>query len=200
MYRRITMISTTTVLASVALAGCMPRMVVEEIKLGPPRRPPELDKLDAFVGRWEVAGEAIMPGLDRTQAFSGENEAHWEGQGWYLVSRGVSRMEAADAIEGMAVWTFDRRSGKFRSMAVNSTGAIGSGTARHDENTDTWHIKATSHGPSGKTTWKGRVRFIDRDTKEEHWVGYTMGGLRKTVEMTKTERRRLDSRQTEDTE
>ena len=96
---------------------------------------------------------------------------------------------SANEIEGMAVWTYDPRHRKSCSMAVNSHGAIGSGSAQHDEDTDTWYVKATSHGPSGKTWWKGRVEFINPDTKEEHWVGYTMGGFRKIVEMTKTEKR-----------
>ena len=51
-------------------------------------------------------------------------------------------------------------------------------------------MRAVSRGAGGKMLWKGRIRFIDPNTKEEHWAGYVMGGLIKTVKMRKTETRR----------
>ena len=86
----------------------------------------------------------------------------------------------------MAAWTYDVRSRKFRSVSVNSTGKVATGTAWHDEKTDTWHGRVTSQGQSGTMLWKGRIRVIDRNTKEEHCSAYTMAGLVKTVEMSKT--------------
>jgi hypothetical protein len=179
-----------TGLATIVFSGCMPQMTIEDMKSSMPRRPPELDKLNAFVGQWKVAGEATMAGLDRPLGFSGTNEANWEGDASYLVARGVTDMADLGETHGMAAWTYDVGSSKFRGISVSSTGEIGTATARHNEQTDTWHMRAVSHGAGGKMLWKGRVRFIDRNTKEEHWTGYAMGGLIKTVEMTKTETRR----------
>jgi hypothetical protein len=190
MFQRILFSGLFTVLAAAGLTGCAPQRTVENMRAARPQRPPELDKLDAFVGRWEVAGEAEMAGLDRPVTFTGANEAHWEGDGWYLVGRGVSSSDEFGETHGMAIWTYDARSKKFRSVSVNSRGAIGTGTAWHDESTDTWQMLATSRGPSGKTLWKGRVRFIDPNTKQEHWTGHALGGLIKTAETTKTEKRR----------
>lgn len=177
-------------LATVVFGGCIPHITIEDMRSGMPHRPPELDKLDTFVGQWEVAGEVTMAGLDRPLGFSGANEANWEGDARYLVARGVTDMQDLGETHGMAAWTYDVGSRKFHGVSVSGTGEIGTATARYDEQADTWHMRAVSHGAGGKMLWKGRVRFIDPDTKEEHWSGYAMGGLIKTVDMTKIETRR----------
>ncbi len=176
-------------MSGVVLTSCMPKMTIEDMKAAMPERSPELEKLNAFVGRWEVTGEAKMAGLDQTLGLSGRNEAAWEGGGGYLVAHGINNLEGLGEFQGMAAWTYDTRAKKYRGVTASSTG-VGIGIAWYDEETRTWHMRNTGYGSSGKTRWKGRVRFIDDDTKEEHWTGYTMGGLVKMMELRKTERRR----------
>jgi len=146
--------------------------------------------LEAFVGQWDVAGKISRSGAADNLSFTGSNEAAWDGGGMYLVRRGVSRIGQRSEVYGMAAWTYDRRSALFRSVLINSTGTISTATAYHDPETETWHMRATANGPEGKTWWRGRIRFLDPVTKEEHWAGYTFGGLIKTVDIKKTELRR----------
>jgi hypothetical protein len=172
--------------------GCRAGGTTAEVGAGGLRRPPELDLLDAFVGRWEVTGEVTTPGAGVSRTFTGENEAHWEGGGWYLVSRGVSRMAENGETEGLAVWRYDTDRRTFRGTNLNSNGEVGEGSARYDDDTDTWVFRMTSRGPTGKSRWRGTVRFVEVDTKEEHWVGHAMGGGHKIAEINKTERRLKD--------
>ncbi len=176
--------------ASIVFTGCMPKMTIEDMKAMMPQRPPELDQLKAFAGRWEYTGEAKMAGLDRLLKISGHGEAKWEGDGRYLVSHEVMSMEEFDEMRGMATWTYDAHSKKFRSTWVDSMGTIAIGTARHDERTNTWYMRSTSYGPFGKTLAKGRVEFTDPDTAVWRWTEYAMGGLVKTMEMTGTSKRK----------
>ncbi len=177
-------------MAGIALTGCMPHMTIEEMKSMMPQRPAELDKLNAFAGRWEFTGEAKMAGLDQVLKSSGTNEAKWEGDGWYLVSRGVFKLEDLGEMQGVETWTYDAHSKKFRSTWVDSMGSVGAGTARHDDKTNTWYMRATSHGPFGKTWIKGQVRSVDDNTMEWDWAEYAMWGFFKTMEMSGTSRRR----------
>ena len=188
MIRRHLYIPVLAVAATVVLSGCMPKMTVEELKAMRPERPAELDKLNAFAGQWEWEGEVTMAGLDRKLRFSGKNEATWEGDGWYLVSREVGHMEELGETRGMGTWAYDVRSKKFRTTWVDSMGSFGTGTAWHDAASDTWHLRATSHGPFGKASAKGRVKFTDPNTMEWTWTEYA--GLSKTMELTGINRRR----------
>ena len=186
MIRKLTLAS----LAAIVLTGCMPKMTIEDMKAMMPQRPAELDKLNAFAGKWEFTGEAKMAGLDEVLKTSGTNEANWEGDDWYLVSRGTFTMGELGEMQGLETWTYDAHSKKFRSTWTDSMGSVGTGTAKYNEKTNTWHIKATSHGPFGKSTIRGQVKFIDDNTMEWSWNEYAMGGLINTMEMSGTSRRR----------
>ncbi len=176
--------------AVLMLTGCMPKMTVEEMKAMMPERPVELDKLNAFVGEWEFTGEANFAFLEEPLQASGTNEAHWEGDNRFIVSRGVFTMGGLGEMTGHETWTYDTHSKKYRSTWTDSMGAVGFGESRYDEKTNTWFMKATSHGPFGKSTMGGTVKFLDADTMEWTWNEYMMGGLMKVSEMKGTSRRK----------
>jgi hypothetical protein len=167
----------------------MVKMTIEDIRAMKPERPQELDKLNAFVGRWEWSGEATIGGLDRPLKFTGRNEARWEGDGWYLVSHEVGNMEELGETQGMAAWAYDARNKKFRTTWVDTMGTTGASTAWHDEKTDTWYMRTTGYGPFGKTSAKGIVKFADPNTMVWHWTEYAKGGLIKAMELTGTSKR-----------
>ena len=176
--------------ASLVLTGCMPKMTVEEMKSMMPQRPAELDVLDAFAGKWEMEGEARMAMLDEPIKTSGTSDMKWEGNGWYLVGRASFTMEGLDDMTGLEAWTYDTHSKKYRSTWIDSMGSIGVGTAKYDDETRTWHMRAKSHSPFGKSKMKGTARLIDDDTIEWSMTEYAMGGLMKTMEWSGTSRRR----------
>ncbi|MHC4521404.1 MAG: DUF1579 family protein [Planctomycetota bacterium] len=175
--------------AGILLTGCMPKMTIEKMKEMRPERPAELDKLNAFVGRWDMSGEATMAGLDQPLKASGTGETKWEGDGWYLVSQFVHNMEELGESKGMETWSYDARSKKYRTLWVDSMGSVGVGTAWHDEKTDTWQFRGTSHGPFGKSTGKGEGKFVDANTMEWEWSEYAMWGLIKTMSIKGTSKK-----------
>ena len=171
----------------VLLAGCMPKMSMEDMQ--PPQRSAQLDLLDAFVGKWTMEGEAKMAGMDEAMKTSGTAEGKWDETKWFLVNRGNFSMGDMGEMVGVEIWSYDLHSKKFRTTWVDSMGSMGYGTAWYDEPTKTWHSRATGHGMMGKTSMKGTAKFIDDDTMEWWFAEYTMGGLKKTMEMTGTSRR-----------
>lgn len=173
----------------VAFAGCMPKMTLEEMKAQQPKRPAELDHLNAFAGKWQFEGELTMSMLDSDKPLkvSGHNEAKWEGDNWYLVSRGVMTMEPFGETQAIETWCYDMGSKKYRSSWVDSMGMMGYGEGTYDEKSNTWTVKATGYGSWGQSSMKGWLKIKDSDTMEWTWTEYM--GLMKTMEMKGTSTR-----------
>lgn len=173
---------------TVTLAGCsMPKMSVEEFKAMQPTKPPELERLDAFAGKWKAEGTANFAMLDEPLQTTGTSEAQWEGDGWYIVSHGTFTMDDMDEMQGMETWTYDTHSKKYRSTWVDTTGTVATGEGMYDEDTGVWTMRGASYGPHGKSTMTGTVRFVDDDTME--WTWTESAGLMKVLEMSGTSRR-----------
>jgi len=56
---------------TLGVTGCMPKMTIEQMKQQMPQRPAELDRLDAFVGKWQGEGEAKFAFLDTPLRITG---------------------------------------------------------------------------------------------------------------------------------
>jgi hypothetical protein len=173
--------------AGVILAGCMPKLTIEEMKAQMPKRPAELDRLDAFVGKWQSDGEATFAMLDEPIKISGTSEAQWDDSRWFVVSRETFDMEHFGESNELETWTYDIHDKEYRSTWVDSMGMVGLGQAEYDEKTDTWHMEAKSYGPWGQSTLKGWVKFTDADTMEWWMAEYQW--LTKTMEMSGTGKR-----------
>ena len=177
----------TIMSACAALAGCASQMTAAEMQEIMSERPAELDKLNAFVGKWEMTSAAESEMQDEPLTASGTMEAAWQGDGWYLVQNAVFRMGDDVEMKGIEIWTYDRHSKKYRFTWVGGGGAISAGVGTHDEDTNTWRIKAKGYGPLGKTSGKGEMTFIDDNTIE--WSFSEYSGLKKVMEMSGTNRR-----------
>lgn len=175
--------------ATVMITGCMPKMTIEDMKAMQPKRPGELDKLNAFVGDWEFEGEMKFEFLDEPIKTSGSSSTRWAGDNWYLIGDMVFDMGELGTMHGHETWTYDTHTKKYRQTWTDSMGSSGYGEGYYDEKTDTWYMKATSYMAFGKSTMKGHVKFLDADTMEWIWAEYAMGGLMKISEMTGTGRR-----------
>jgi len=190
--RRATFVLALALVTPTMLTGCMPKMTMEEMKSMMPQRPAELDRLNAFAGKWEFEGKADMACLegDEEVAVSGSGESKWDASGWFLVGRSTFKMADFDEMVGVETWTYDAKSKKYRSTWTDSMGAIGIGESKYHAETDSWTMKATSHGPMGKTKMKGCLKIVDDDTMEWCMAEYAMGGLMKTMEMCGTSHRK----------
>ncbi len=187
MVRRNVVLAVLVGAAALVLSGCMPHMTLEQMKAEMPKRPAELDRLNAFVGKWQMEGEAQFAMLDEPVKITGTSESKWEGDKWYVVGRGVMRMADFPETQGLETWSYDIHAKKYRSTYVDSMGMMGMSEARYDEKTSTWKMTATSHGPWGKSQMKGTLRFLDPDTMD--WSMTECMGLMKIMDMKGTGKR-----------
>ena len=167
--------------------GCMPKMTIQEMKDQMPKRPVELDRLDAFVGKWQYEGEAKFAMLDEPIKSSGTAEYKWDGDRWYLVGHNVFDMEHFGKSTGLETWTYDTHDKKYRSTWVDSMGMLGIAETKYDEKTGTWHMKSRNYGAWGESTMKGWMKLPTPDTME--WSMSEHQGLMKVMEMTGTGKR-----------
>ena len=187
MFRRSAGLVVLGLCALLGLTGCMPHMTVAEMKDKMPKRPAELDRLNAFVGKWQGDGEARFTMLDEPLKFTGTSESKWEGDKWYVVGRAVMKMADFPETQALETWTYDINAKKYRSTFVDSMGMTGMGEARYDEQAKTWHMTANSYGPWGQSQMNGTLRFINADTME--WNMTECMGLTKIMDMKGTSKR-----------
>jgi len=187
MFRRNSVLAVLLGITAFALTGCMPHMTLDEMKAQMPQRPAELDRLNAFVGKWQGEAEGRFAMLDEPVKMTGTSEAKWDGDRWFVVSRGVMRMADFPETQGMELWTYDVGAKKYRSYFVDSIGMSGMSEARYDEKTNTWHMTSDSYGAWGKSRYTGTLKFTDPDTME--WSMTENMGLMKVMEMKGTSRR-----------
>jgi hypothetical protein len=190
MFQRKAVLAVLLGVVSAGLVGCMPRMTLEQFKAEMPKRPAELDRLNAFVGKWQSEGEAKFAMLDEPLKVTGTCEAKWEGDKWYLVGHAVMKMDDMPETKGMEAWTYDVHAKKYRSTYVDSMGMMGMSESRYDEKADTWYMTATTFGPWGQSQLKGTLRFVNPDTMEWSMTeGMGCMGLMKVMEMKGTGKR-----------
>ncbi len=179
-----------TLWASVPLAGCMPKMTIEEMKAEMPQRPAELDRLDIFVGEWESTGEVDFGFLDQTLEATSTMTCEWANDDWYLVCHEDAEMEELGKMKGTWVWGHGGRAKKYRTWGFASIGETSMGTARFDESTQTWKIKGKSRSEFGNSTYHGTMRIMDNDTVEWDFSERAFLGLFKIVDFKGTMRRK----------
>ena len=170
--------------ATVALTGCIPKMTIEEMKSGMPKRPPELDKLNMFVGTWEGTGEVEFAMLDQPLKTTSKSTTEWGCDGWCVIERGTFEMEEFDPMDGIGVWTYDLKGKKYRGFWVDSMGMTSTATATWCDKTKTWKMKGKGHDPWGRNIWKGTVTLTDPNTMEWEMTQWDGSGLMKVMEMT----------------
>ena len=157
------------------------------------QRPPELGRLNVFVGRWEGSGTAKIAGQSDAQPVKGSWQAEWELNGWYLVSREEFDMGELGKTKGMGLWSWDPRRKKYRTWWFGGGGANISAATTYDENTKTWTLKFRGDGPSGSTMGRGSVKIVDDNTMEWSWAEWPRWDvlrLFKNTELTGTYKRK----------
>lgn len=172
---------------TVTLFGCtMPKMTMDEFRAMQPEKPAELERLNMFVGSWTTEGTGTFAMLEEPVTFTGENTFEWSDDGWCLVNNETMEMADMDPMGGIGLWTYDPGKGKYVSFWAGSWGS-GTGDAKYDDETGTWHMRGFSSTPQGKSTMTGTVHFVDDDTSE--WTFTESMGLMKIMDMTATSRR-----------
>lgn len=167
------------------LTGCMKELTMEDMKAMRPERPVELDRLNMFAGTWSGTGTANIIGMKEPVQISGTSKTSWQADNWYLVEDAEYRMGDMEPMKAIGIWSWDARKRKYRSWFFDSMGGQGVGTARYNEKTQMWSMRAKGSGPMGSTRGKGTWSATG-DTMTWTWVEYPWWdyfGLIKIMEM-----------------
>ncbi len=152
------------------MVGCS-EPTAEMVGGEPPPRPAELARLDMFVGSWEGTAEMMMPGADEAMTSTGKNEATWELDKRFLVSKLNLDMGEHGTMEGLEVWTWDNKAKTYRTWWFSSMGDAAQATARYDEESGEWHTSGVGTNPmTGKTGYgQGTIKMTDDNSMEWTW-------------------------------
>lgn len=161
---------TIAVVVAVCGTGCAPcRMDVEQMKAMLPSRAPEFDALEMLAGSWKTSGRVRMAGLARSIETTGTSKAAWACGRRLMVEHSTFDMGDLGTMNGMSIWTWDARAGRYRMWWFDSFGESATGTARLDEASKTWHVRTVGRNPWTRVRSKGTIQAIDADTLEWTW-------------------------------
>lgn len=169
--------------------GCMPKMTVEQIAQYAPNRPPELDRLNMFVGDWQTTGTIELAMLDEPIATSGRNHAEWILDGCVVEDQSDLDMGPFGRVKGKTLWAWDPALGKYRMWWFDTLGETSEVVATFNKRTDTWHMKAKGQKHGWRTSGRGTIRRIDDNTLEWTWNEASASGLVRFAKMRGTSRR-----------
>ncbi len=140
------------------------------------------ERLKYFVGEWESKGEVDIAGLHHTLSGSGTLTYAWDCDRWCLIERDAFDMDELGKMGGVGLWSYDTKRKKYRLSWVDSMGGTARGTAKYDDSSSTWNIKAKSRSPFGTITGRGTLTAVDNDTVEWTWKERAFLGLIKVSE------------------
>jgi hypothetical protein len=129
----------------------------------PPAPPPELKKLEPYVGTWKVA-EFVSKKAEWTpeevRTSGAVATTKWIMNGWYLEDRNAP----GQAAEHLSIWRYDQAEKAYHYTMFQAPGGI------HLDFTIRWNEKAqtfdgTAEYPNG-VTMRTSGRFPNKDTKE----------------------------------
>ena len=192
MFRRMMTGAIVTTLAMAGLPGCMPEMTMEDMAKMRPDRPPELDRLNAFVGTWKGTGTANMMGIDEPMKLTGTSKTAWGVDNWCIVEHGDYEMEGMGDMKGLGVWTWDARAKKYRTWWFDNFGVAGQGTLTYSKASDCWFMTVRGKSAMGSTRGAGCITFKDKDTMEwtwKEWPAWDLLGLFNFMDMKGTSTR-----------
>ena len=155
-----------------ALGGCGgPQKDMGDMQsMEPPPRPKQLDRLEAFVGRWEGTMEMKMAGSPESMKATGVNKVGWACDGRYLMENMEGQM-GDDKFVGIGMWGWDAKNNRYHIWWFESSGDASEGWATYNEADKSWHHEGSGHSAMvGKLTYfTGSTRFPDANTMEWSW-------------------------------
>ncbi len=158
----------------VFLAGCGPK--AEDMMKDTPR-PAALDRLNSLVGYWDGESEMTMKGAPNPMKATGTYRAEWACDKRFLVGHYEGDMGEGGKMSGIEIWTYDDKSGKYRTWWFDSHGSAAKGTSTYDEATKTWHTTGEDKNmATGTTTYgAGTMKLNDDNTMNWTWKQYNNG-------------------------
>ena len=130
-----------------------------------PKRSPELQVLDRFVGTWDVH-VAIKPVDGEKITFDHVSERAWSLGGTFVRLEDANNLRRTGEKEFQLLWTYDPEAKNYPAVFMDGPNR-GELTGTWDEKTTTMHWKGKS--PDGSTS-EGKHRFIGKDRAEPSGV------------------------------
>jgi hypothetical protein len=85
------------------------------------KRPPELEQLNVFIGRWMTEGETVAEAGARAAAIVASDVYQWLPGGHFVMHPAYGRIGAA-GVGGVEIIGFDPETGQFRTYFFDSLG------------------------------------------------------------------------------
>lgn len=149
--------------------GCASAFDAESIRSMSPKKTPQLASLSCFEGTWETKALTEILCLGQRFDVRGTTENRWEGDGWYLVERGSYDMGEFGTVHEIGIWTWDDKAKRYRTWRFDTFGGTRFGTAKFDEATRTWSLRAKRRSSWGNTIDRGTIKVVDDRTLEWKW-------------------------------
>lgn len=167
----------------VVVTGCQ-KPAATCAEQGPPPRPAELDKLNAWSGTWNSTCEMTMctPKGDQKSTCSGKETAKWILSDRYLRSECEYDMgPEMGKMTGESTMSWCPKAKKYMSSWMDSMGGHACGEMWWDEAKNQWMMKGKGMMPDGSPSCsEGWIKFTSDKTMEWGFTEYKTGFLSKT--------------------
>jgi len=152
-----------------------------------PTPPPELTKLQCFVGTWTGTAEIDMPApaeakgeKEKPMTFKGEAKYEWALGGMFLKCEGWHEMGEGQKATYISYIGWDAKAKKFYHSYVSDWGEIGEGWMTLDADGKTFRAESEGVDAAGqKSSGEGVMKFTDDKTIEWTWTENTPQGKMK---------------------
>lgn len=177
-----------------ALVGCQqPAGNMQDLS-GPPPRPAELEKLDAWVGNWTGTGELTMytPEGEQKMTTTGTEKASWVCDNRFLMSTYEWSMGEEGKYTGYSFMTYDPDEKEYQSWSFSNFGSAGHGEMKWDEAAGLWRMEGREKKPDGSVSiGEGTVKMsADGSTNEWTYTEWENAWkFKKTMEVTGTSKK-----------
>jgi len=151
------------------VAGCgEPKMTMME----PPQKPvppPELAKLEPWVGTWTGSAEFVMPEQMGGEKYAGGGTNSWTMDGMFLKGDGWHEMGEGVRAQYVEYWTWDPKAKKYRSWYFSNQGEFGQGWGNFAADGKTMHSSFKGCDVMGNTmSGEGEMTMVnDRNMEWE---------------------------------
>ena len=163
-----------------------------------PPVPPQMAKLDAWLGSWTGTAEMIspspeemkktgMPSENIPSSMKGEQKVEKVLGGMYVREEGWHEMGPGQRDSYVMYTTWDGKAGKYRNWYFGDWGESGAGSMTLSADGKTWMVEADTTDAHGqKSKGKGTMKLVGEDTMEWTW---TESGPMGKMEMKGTNKR-----------
>lgn len=160
--------------AACVWTGCAEKQ--GDMAMTPPPRPPQLDRLEMWVGVWDNSGEmkACNGKLMKTH---GTHDVKWDLNKNLLIERLSADMEGMPPMNGIGIYSYDYREKEFKYRYYGEHGDTMHGELDYNEKSGVWTMKTKGYNPMMKMTTTGQGTFCFPDANTINWTWKEWDGL-----------------------